>query len=106
MKSEFKISGLRGLASAVGMGLVGAAVIQEMRKPSSERAWHGLLWERVPYEFRLPTVERLRHAYWAPQDPHVLTGTPFGVGWTVNFGRLARACSSRCTTLTHSRQAA
>jgi hypothetical protein len=53
----------------------------------------------VPYEFRAPTIERLRQAYWAPDDPHVFTDTAFGVGWSVNLGRLMRACLGTCTTV-------
>lgn len=93
MKREFKIRSLRGLASAVSAGLLGAAVVHELRKPAGERAWHGRLWNRIPYELGPPTVERLRHAYWAPENRRVFTDTPFGVGWSVNMGRLARACS-------------
>jgi hypothetical protein len=99
MKAELKIKTLRGLASTVGMALMGAAVLQELRKPAAERAWHGRLWGRVPYEFRRPTLDRLRAAYWAPEDGHVFTDTPFGVGWSVNLGRLAHGCSSGCTRL-------
>ncbi len=96
-KAERKVSGLRTLGSVVGVGLLGAAVVQELRKPAGERAWHGMLWGRVPYELRPPTFARIRSAYWAPDDAHVFTGTPFGVGWTFNFGRLFHACSSMCT---------
>lgn len=38
MKAELKIKRLRGLASAVGMALLGAAIVQELRKPAVERA--------------------------------------------------------------------
>jgi len=96
MKAEVKVKSLRGLASAVGVGLVGVALVQELRKPAGERAWHGRLWGCVPYEFRPPTMQRLRSAYWAPEDAHVFTDTAFGVGWSVNLGRLAHDCSSGC----------
>ena len=96
-KPERKFGGLRKLGSVVGAGLVGAAVVQELRKPAGDRTWHGMLWDRVPYELRPPTGERLRSAYWAPDDAHIFTGTPFGVGWTFNFGRLCHTCSSMCT---------
>ncbi len=82
---------LRGLASAAGLTLAGAAVIHELRKPASKRTWHGHLWNRVPYEFRPPTMARLRQAYWSPHDSHLFTDTPFGVGWSVNLGRLVRS---------------
>ena len=96
MKAPRKVRRLRKLASVIGMGLAGAAVIEQLRKPAAERTWHGYLCDRVPYEFRPPTVERLRQAYWAPDDPHIFTDTPFGVGWSLNLGRLMRACADSC----------
>jgi hypothetical protein len=96
MKAELKIKSLRGLGSALGVGLLVAALVQELRKPAADRVWHGRLWGRVPYEFRPPTLDRLRAAYWAPEDTHIFTNTAFGVGWSVNLGHLMQACSSRC----------
>jgi hypothetical protein len=101
MNPRSKTCKLRKLTSVVGMGLVGAAVIGELRKPAAERTWHGRLWDRVPYEFRPPSVERLRQAYWAPDEPHVFTGTPFGVGWSINVGRLMRVCARSCSGALH-----
>jgi hypothetical protein len=34
-------------------------------------------------------MERVRERIWAPGDPHLLTPQVFGVGWTVNVGRVA-----------------
>jgi Family of unknown function (DUF5808) len=99
MKCEMKSNKIRGLISAMGMTLMGAAILKELRKPKTERAWHGQLWGRVPYEFRPPTVRRLRQAYWAPEDKHVFTDTPFGVGWSVNLGQLAHACFAGLTKM-------
>lgn len=96
MKAELKLKTLRGAASAVGVGLLGAAVIQELRSPADKRHWHGRLWGRIPYELRPPTFQRIRNAYWAPKDHHVFTDTAFGVGWSLNLGRLVHACSSAC----------
>ena len=101
MKAPRKARKVRALASAVGMALAGAAVLEELRKPPAERVWHGRLWGRVPYEFRPPTMARLRQAYWAPDDPQVFTDTAFGVGWSVNLGRLMRGCGSSCTAGQH-----
>jgi len=106
VEAELKIKRLRGLVSAVGVALMSAAVVHELRKPAAERTWHGRLWGRVPYEFRLPTLERLRQAYWAPEDSHVFTDTPFGVGWSLNLGRLAHACSNPCTKMRDGKSAA
>lgn len=61
------------------------AVIQELRKPEDERTWHGQVANFVPYDFRMPTVTRVRDTYWNPDGP-VFTSKVFGVGWAPNFG--------------------
>jgi hypothetical protein len=70
------------------------AVIQELRKPPDERTWHGKVADIVPYDFRLPTIERVRTTYWNPEGP-VLSARVFGVGWAPNFGVLARLFGKR-----------
>jgi hypothetical protein len=39
----------------------------------------------VPYDFRVPSLDRLRQAYWNPRSPKLFTDRPFGVGWSVNI---------------------
>lgn len=65
-----------------------AAVVQELRKPAGQRDWHGEVAGFVPYDFRPPTLDRLRQAWWNPQDRRLLTGRPVGIGWSVNLARL------------------
>jgi hypothetical protein len=77
-------------AKLIGAALVAAAVAQELRKPSSERTWHGRLAGFVPYDFRPPTVERFKDAWWNPSDPRIFTDRVFGVGWSVNLGRVVK----------------
>jgi hypothetical protein len=77
-------------AKLIGAALVAAAVAQELRKPSSERTWHGRLVGFVPYDFRPPTVQRFKDAWWNPDDPTIFTDRVFGVGWSVNLGRVAK----------------
>ena len=72
-----------------GVALVGAAVATELRKPSSERTWEGRVAGVVPYDFRPPTVDRVRQRLWDADEP-LFTPHVFGVGWTLNLGRLAR----------------
>lgn len=83
------------LVSLVAIGLLGAAVIEELGKPAAEREWHGELAGLVPYDFRPPTLERLLSRVWSPDDPAILMPNVFGVGWTVNVGRLVRLAQSR-----------
>jgi hypothetical protein len=93
VKTEVSVSRIRRFASAIGVALLGAAIVEELRKPAARRVWHGHLWGRVPYEFRLPTMDRIRYALWAPEDKRLFTDTAFGVGWSLNLGRLLHACS-------------
>ena len=62
-----------------------AAIFQELEKPKEERKWHGQIAGIVPYDFRLPTMERFKESYWNPYEKRVLTPEVFGVGWTINF---------------------
>jgi hypothetical protein len=66
------------------------ALYQELRKPDAERTWHGKVAGAIPYDFRLPTFERLRQAYWDPGSDTVFTDRVFGVGWAVNIPVAAR----------------
>jgi len=65
------------------------AIVQELRKPEEERTWQGDVAGLVPYDFRMPTVARVRDTYWNPEG-HVVSTKVFGVGWAPNFGALAR----------------
>jgi hypothetical protein len=68
------------------------AITQELRKPANERAWHGKVADFVPYDFRLPTVARIRETYWDPDGPFI-NGKVWGVGWAPNLGALKTAFS-------------
>ena len=70
--------------------ITGAAVAQELRKPAAQRTWHGMVAGYVPYDFRRPTLARYRSRMWAPEDPRLFPPQVYGVGWTLNVGRLLR----------------
>jgi hypothetical protein len=76
-------------AVLAGLGAVGAAVAQELRKPASERQWHGRLAGVVPYDFRKPSIEKIKERAWNPGDPSLLTDRWFGVGWSINWAQVA-----------------
>jgi hypothetical protein len=65
------------------------AVVQELRKPPQERTWHGRVADLVPYDFRKPTMDRVRETYWNPEGP-VISGKVWGVGWAPNFGAVKK----------------
>jgi len=70
-----------------------AAIYQELRKPPEARTWNGKVAGVVPYDFRVPTLDRLREAYWAPDSDQVFSEKVFGVGWAVNLPVAARKLS-------------
>jgi hypothetical protein len=79
----------RRMPSVKDIWRLALAIIQELRKPPDERTWHGKVADFVPYDFRMPTIGRVRSTYWNPEGP-ILPGKVFGVGWAVNFGVLTR----------------
>ena len=78
--------------TAVWLAFFGA-IYQELKKPPEQRTWHGKVLGVVPYDFRLPTIERVREAYWAPERDEIFTEKVVGVGWAVNFPTAARKLS-------------
>jgi hypothetical protein len=70
-----------------------AAIYQELKKPAEERTWHGRVAGSIPYDFRIPTLDRVREAYWAPESDRVLSDKVVGVGWAVNIPTAARKLS-------------
>jgi hypothetical protein len=68
----------------ITMILAAVAIVKELRTPAGQRNWHGTVAGFVPYDFRMPTVKRLRETYWNPGGP-LVTGQVFGVGWAVNL---------------------
>lgn len=83
---------LRGATGVAAAAVLAAAIIQELRRPKEQREWHGTVARFVPYDFRKPTLERVRSTHWSP-DEGVWRPRTFGVGWSVNLGRVARLAS-------------
>ena len=78
---------VRRLVRLAAFGLVVAAVATELSKPEPERTWEGRVFGAVPYDFRPPTWQRIRDAYWNPDSNRLFSDRVFGVGWAVNFHR-------------------
>jgi len=93
---------LRRAAAGVATGLAALAVVQQLLRPRDERTWQGRVLG-VPYDFRVPTVARIRQRLWAPEDPHLLTPRVLGVGWTLNVGRLVHGRPARLGAARHPR---
>jgi hypothetical protein len=80
---------LRNLVVLAILGLLGAAIKNELAKPAEERDWHGTIAGLIPYDFRPPSLDRLRQAWWNPDDERIFTPHAFGIGWSINIGRIA-----------------
>ena len=76
---------LKVLAAALAV----AAVIKELRTPKEARTWHGALGGFVPYDFRMPTLEKVKATLWNPDAP-IIANRAFGVGWTINAGAVVK----------------
>ena len=87
------MSDLLKLIRTVAWLVFAAAIYQELRRPPEERTWNGKVAGVVPYDFRVPTIDRLRAAYWAPESDEVFSENVFGVGWAVNIPVAARKLS-------------
>ncbi len=78
---------VRRVVKVVAIGLLLAAVAQEAAKPKAERTWRGRVLGVVPYDFSPPTWDRIRQAYWDPEDRRLFTDRVLGVGWAINLHR-------------------
>jgi hypothetical protein len=81
------LRGIRRLIRLTAVGLVVAAVATELAKSEADRTWHGRVLGVVPYDFRPPTWERIRVAYWNPASDSLFSDRVFGVGWAINLHR-------------------
>ncbi len=72
------------LRAAIWLAFFGA-LYQELKKPAEERTWHGKVAGVVPYDFRVPDLQRLKQAYWDPDSDVLFTEKVVGLGWSVNL---------------------
>ena len=83
---------LIGIAAVIGL-----AIREQLQMPPERRTWHGTLYG-IPYDFRLPTIERLREAYWNKDTARVLVPQAFGVGWSINLYPLIHPPAAETTS--------
>ena len=69
--------------TAVWLAFFGA-IYQELKKPPTLRTWHGRVAGMVPYDFRVPTLAKIRKAYWNPDSDRVFSEHVVGVGWAID----------------------
>lgn len=77
------------LVSLAMLAFGALAVREQLERPADERTWHGQICG-VPYEFRPPTLARVRERLWNPDDPRIFVPHVWGIGWTVNLYAVAR----------------
>jgi hypothetical protein len=63
---------------------VGAAIVQQLQRTPEERTWYGKI-AGIPYDFRLPTVERIRDTFWNKNTSKIFLPQAFGIGWSINL---------------------
>ncbi|WP_425955673.1 DUF5808 domain-containing protein [Xylanimonas sp. McL0601] len=88
MAGKTKRGGIRRLVTLASIVLSGVAVVKELRTPADQRTWNGKVVAVVPYDFRRPTLARAKERMWNPDSSTIVGPRVFGVGWTVNVGRL------------------
>ncbi len=75
------------IMAAIAAFLIVNAVREQLSLPPEERTWHGRIYG-IPYDFRIPTIERLRNTFWNENSSELFVPHAFGVGWTLNFHAL------------------
>jgi hypothetical protein len=51
---------LSRLITLMSVAFAAAAVAEQLKRPPEERTWHGEVMGLVPYDFRIPTLDRIR----------------------------------------------
>lgn len=70
------------------------AIRRQLALPKEDRTWHGTVEVPVPYDFRFPTADRVRQAWWAPDDDRLILPRAFGIGWSVNAAAVLKRLSA------------
>ena len=86
---------LNRLYKLISFALLVTAVVKELRTPPDLRTWNGKLIGFVPYDLRWPTLARVKERMWNPDSTHLVNPRVFGVGWTVNLGRVLALIKAR-----------
>ncbi|HVL81708.1 MAG TPA: DUF5808 domain-containing protein [Actinomycetota bacterium] len=97
MTEQKRRSRSRGIVRLIRLATLAATiavVAKELQKPRDQRTWTGELGSFVPYDLRVPTLDRVRERVWNADGP-IVSPKVFGIGWTVNAGRIARLVQER-----------
>ena len=72
--------GIRSMLRVATSLFTVAVVVHAVRSKQSHGKFLG-----VPFEFRFPTVSRVRERWWNREDRRIFTPHVFGVGWSLNL---------------------
>ncbi len=75
---------IRTIGIMIAAVVVGSALLDQLRRPPEQRTWQGSLIG-IPYDFRLPTPERIQEKVWNKNTSRLVMPQLFGVGWSLNF---------------------
>ena len=56
-----------------------AVLRKELRLPPDQRTWSGQVAGFIPYEFRVPTLARIKASWWNPEDDRIFTPMVWGL---------------------------
>ena len=63
---------------------VAIVITQQLQRPPEERTWYGKI-AGIPYDFRIPTVERISSTFWNKDTSQIFLPQVFGIGWSINM---------------------
>jgi hypothetical protein len=78
------LSPMNIILSVLFLVYVAIAITQQLQRPPEERNWYGKI-AGIPYDFRIPSVERLRATFWNKDTSQILLPQAFGIGWSINL---------------------
>ena len=80
---------LKRVIQLVIMFVLVQAIREQLDRQPEERTWQGQVGP-VPYDFRVPTLDRVIDAYWNPDNQRLFTDKVVGIGWAINFAQAWR----------------
>jgi Family of unknown function (DUF5808) len=84
MKHKKKTSPIDFVLGILALIYVAIAITQQLQRPPKERTWYGQI-AAIPYDFRIPTVARIRATFWNKDTSRILLPKVFGIGWDINL---------------------
>lgn len=84
MNRKKTASPINAIFSLLTLIYIAIAITQQLRRPPEERTWYGKI-AGIPYDFRLPTGERIRATYWNKDTSKIFLPQAFGIGWGINM---------------------